>query len=255
MQYHLTNYGVFDKLCPQVFAFDDQTSLLDNAASPLDVVNKSLFTLGINGQANTVSGVAASKRYASNLKWAYSAMPNASNIHTGTTLAGGCSLGQEVTALAWTPCNTIFFSNDTTLRSRMFYGRTHVRTGAQSPSLTISALMVTDANNSFRVARVGKVELDTYNFVDNPPTFRYIRCESMTINASSYSYTSYDDSDMILYLDTTENDTPRNPFKYECVFNNRLFRFSADDIFFGQNLIAGTRPMVQSYFTRSYTDL
>lgn len=249
MQYHVSNYGVFSPLCAQVYAFDQSTSLQTSAA--VDAVYKSLFTLGLDGQANTVSGVLSGKRYASNLKWAYSAVPTTDDqFHIGTTVSEGCSRGNSNSDLNWSANNTLFICDSSGNRA-WSYGKCSVSTGSQSPSLSATIVLRNENNTGYSLTYVGKVSFNTYLSVTSAQ-FKYARGSSLSINASSYSYTiNNGSSDMRMIADTTEDDGVKTLDKYECIQNGKLFRFKPEELNFGQ-LVPGTRPKVQAFLTAKF---
>lgn len=249
MQYHVSNYGVFSPLCAQVYAFDQSTSLQTGAA--VDAVYKSLFTLGLNGQANTVSGVLSGKRYASNLKWAYSAMPTTDDqFHIGTTVSSGCSRGNSANNLDWSANNTMFISDSTGNKS-WSYGTCYVTTGIHSPALTATVLLRNAVGTGYNVTRTGRVSFNSY-LVHTAAQFKYIRGIATYVDASSYDYHTVDgSSDMRMFADTTEADVVVSVDKYECIQNGKLFRFKPEELNFGQ-LVPGTRPKVQTFLTAKF---
>lgn len=249
MQYHVSNYGVFSLQCAQVYAFDQNTSL--QAASAVSAVYKALFTLGLNGQANTVSGVLSGKRYASNLKWAYSAMPTTDDqFHIGTTVSSGCSRGDSANNLDWSANNTVFISDSTGNKS-WSYGTCYVTTGLHSPALTATVLLRNEVGTGYNVTRTGRVSFNSY-LVNTAAQFKYIRGTSISVDASSYSYSLINgSSDMRMFADTTEADVVVPVDKYECIQNGKLFRFKPEELNFGQ-LVPGTRPKVQAFLTAKF---
>lgn len=251
MQYHISNYGVFTPLCPQVYAFDQDTSLAQGTAG--SVINKALFTLGLAGQANTVQGVAGGIRYASNLKWAYpTAFPTSDDqFHNGTAVSDGCSRGDSYFNMSWSTKNTVFLIDYATARN-WSYGRCAASTGSESPSLSILTTLINEVATTYNATAVSRVTINTYTVLATAMSFRYLRNTGISVNASSYSYRIVDgSSDMRVFYKTDEVDSVKIVDKFECVQNGKLFRFKPEELDFGQ-LVAGTRPKVQAYLKATY---
>lgn len=248
MQYHVTNYGVFTTLCPQVFALPEDASLDQGA---LNVVNKAVFTLGVNGQANTVKGVQDGKRYASNLKWAYTTFPSSdADFFQSNTLADGCSQGDTDADLAWSNLNTVFI-DDNDMAAIWSYGKLSASTGAQSPRLNISCTMH-NGTTAVLATYQGRITFNTYTIMQTALAFKYMRNTANTIDAGSYGYRRIDgQSDMIMFCDSVLPNQVKTVAKYECVRSGMLFRFTPDELDFGQ-LVAGTRPKIQKFLTAAF---
>lgn len=249
MQYHVSAYGVFDQRTAQVFAFDEDTSFISSTA--LNAAYKAIFTLGINGQANTISGVAGGRRYASNLKWSYAAVPTTDvAIHMGTTLCDGCSRGDSAWTLDWTNLNTMFISDWTTPET-WSYGRVNVYTGASSPGLTVNTRLKNEGAWMISCSWAGVRSVNDYTVCQGSINFRYIYCYQLNVDGRSYKTYNVDGtSDMRMHCASALEDSVRAVARYECIQDGRLFRFTPDDLDFG-SLVAGTRPKVQKYLTAS----
>lgn len=249
MQYHVSNYGVFSPLCTQVYAFDENTSLASESA--ISAVNKSIFTLGIGGQANTVAGIASGIRYASNLKWSYSTLPATdSDFHQGIELADGCSRGDSDTNMDWTHMNTVFIT-DSEDSATWSYGKVYCSTGAQSPTL-VATLFFHNGSQSVIASYTGRVSFNAYVVMNNPMQFKYARHQLTSIYAGSYSYRTGDGiSDMRMFYSVDAPDEVKTVAKFESIRAGKLFRFTPEELNFGQ-LMAGTRPKVQSYLKATY---
>lgn len=251
MQYHVSTYGVFSPLCPQVYAFDQNTTLEQNAAST--VVNKAIFTLGLDGQANTIQGVAGGVRYASNLKWSYpSAFPTTDDqFHQSNAVSDGCSRGESDFNLSWSSKDTVFLIDHDVARPWSF-GKCAASTGAQSPRLNILATLMNELATPYNAVANSKVSINTYAVLSLALPFKYLRNTNISVDAGSYSYRIIDGlSDMRVFCQTNELDEVKAVAKYECVRAGKLFRFMPEDLNFG-SLVPGTRPKVQSYLKATY---
>ena len=249
MQYHVSTYGVFSPLCPQVYAFDENTSLASESA--VVAVNKAIFTLGLDGQANTIAGVAAGQRYASNLKWAYSVLPTTdADFHQGIELADGCSRGNSAENMDWSHMNTVFIT-DSVDTATWSYGKVACSTGALSPRL-VATLFIYNGQQSVLASHSGRVSFNSYTVMNNPMQFKYARHQLTSIDAGSYSYRLLDgQSDMRMFYSVDAPDEVKTVAKFESIRAGMLFRFKPEELDFGP-LVAGTRPKVQSYLKATY---
>lgn len=251
MQFASSVYGAFDINCPQVYAYDQNTSLVTETA--LAAVPKALFTLGIAGQANPVRGVRDGKRYLAHLKWAYSALPASDDqLHVGPTgvLCSGCSNSQD--DYVWDGITTLFMNTEPDV-AQYFYGKCIADTGIGSSGLDISATLRVNNNANIRYTGTlyGRYHTEGYVPITDPITFNYAWIGSTSVNGHSYGTRKSNGDELALYATTTVSDDVLVLDKYECVKGDLLFRFTPQDIDFGfgVNPVPGTRPKVVSVFT------
>lgn len=251
MIYCSSVYGAFNASSPQMYALSKNVSLADGPA--FDIVNNSVFTLGTNGQANIVQGVAEGKKYAANLKWSYGAIPSTdSEFHAVRALSSGCSTGNTNSELNWTGRDTVFsMTEPVTISTTWYFGKVSASTGSHALKLFVTCNMRTEVNLSASFSASGVPSFTTYARASTAFPFKYALNVGYGVDSGSYSNSIRNGiSDMTLYCSTNEPDFVENVTSFECVFGEKLFKFDANAFNFGK-LVAGTRPKVQTFLTHT----